>query len=191
MTSFYGAWPLCSWGEHGAEHLAIWCPAVAAAWLRIGAAHGPSPVRALSGDWEAAACAARLLHQASFIASSIHNKSSVEWREGADWLVRAVCTPDSVDGEAGDGDSGGLARESDPAYAHVGCSTGRRPTGVAAGSARTGLALADPLACGSGCLTGTGVLLRPPGIPSLRRRGRSTRDGSRSPCAAAGPPPRG
>ena len=120
MASFYGVCPLCSWGEHGAEHLAIWCPAVAAAWLRIGAAHGPSSVRALSGDQEAAACAARLLHQASFIASSIHNKSSVELRQGADWLVRAVCAPDSAeDGEAGNGDSGGFACESDPAYTHV------------------------------------------------------------------------
>ena len=112
MASFYGACPLCSRGGHGSEHLAIWCPAVAAAWLRVGTTHGPSPVRALSGDREAAACAARLLHQASFIASSIHNKSSVEWGEGADWLVRVVCTPDSSeDGEDGYSNSGGLARE--------------------------------------------------------------------------------
>ena len=96
MRSFYGACPLCSMGEHGSEHLAIWCPAVAAAWIRLGAAHGPSPLRALSGDREAATCATRILHQASFIASSIHNKSAVEWREGADWIVRAVCAPDAA-----------------------------------------------------------------------------------------------
>ena len=116
MASFYGACPLCSRNEHVAEHLAILCPAVAAAWLRIGSAHGLSPVRALSGGREAAACAARLLHQASFIASSIHNKSSV----GADWLVRAVCAPDSAEeGEAGGSDLGGLVCQNDPVYAHA------------------------------------------------------------------------
>ena len=40
MRSFYGACPLCSLGEHGSEHLAIWCPAVAAAWLHCLAAVG-------------------------------------------------------------------------------------------------------------------------------------------------------
>ena len=118
MGSSYGACPLCSRGEHGAEHLAIWCPAVAAAWLRVGASHAASPVSALSGERDAASVAARLLHQASFIASSIHNKSSVEWREGADWLVRAVCAPDSAD-EGGDGEAGfdGPAREGEAAQA--------------------------------------------------------------------------
>ena len=124
-TSFYGACSLCSRGEHGSEHLAIWCPAVAAAWLRVGAFHGPNPVRALSGDRDAAACAARLLHQASSIASSIHNKSAVEWREGADWLVRAVCTIDSSEDwrDCGD-DAGGLVHGGDPAYAYVWEETG-------------------------------------------------------------------
>ena len=120
MYSFYGACPLCSRGEHGAEHLAIWHPAVAAAWLRVGASHEPSPVRALSGDRDAVACAARLLHQASFIASSIHNKSAVGWREGADWLVRAICAPDSSeewdDGGVGTGEP---AREGERVYAYV------------------------------------------------------------------------
>ena len=78
------------------------------------------PGSALSGDREAAACAARLLRQASFIASSIHNKSSVEWREGVGWLVRAVCTPDSSEeGEDDGGGSSGLARGGVPTYAHV------------------------------------------------------------------------
>ena len=123
-ASFYGACPLCSRGEHGSEHLAIWRPAVAAAWLRVGASHAPNPVRALSGDRDAAACVARLLHQASFIASSIH-KSAVEWREGADWLVRAVCTPVSSEDwrDCGD-DAGGPAHGGDPAYAYVWEETG-------------------------------------------------------------------
>ena len=125
MASFYGAYPLCSRGEHGSEHVAIWCQAVAAAWLRVGASHGPNPVRALSGDRDAAACAARLLRQASLIASSVHNKSAVEWREGADWLVRVVCTPDSSEDwkDCGD-DTGGPAHEGDPAYAYVWEETG-------------------------------------------------------------------
>ena len=55
---------------------------------RVGSVHGPSPIRALSGNREGAACAARLLHQASFTASSIHNQ--IFAKEGADWLVRAV-----------------------------------------------------------------------------------------------------
>ena len=125
MTSFYGACPLCSKGEHGAEHLAIWRPAVAAAWTRVGLVHRLSPICALSGNREGAACAARLLHQASFIASSIHNKSSAEWNEGADWLVRAVCAPDAADeGEGMDLEIGRPGGGDEFAYIHTWEETG-------------------------------------------------------------------
>ena len=44
----------------------------------------------------------------------------MEWRKGADWLVRAVCAPDSTEeGEAGGRDLGGPDCENDPAYAHA------------------------------------------------------------------------
>ena len=183
MTTFYGACPLCSRGEHVSEHLAIWCPAVAAAWLRVGASHGPSLVRALSGDRDAAACAARLLRQASFIASSIHNKSAVEWREGADWLARAVCTPDSSeDGKDGGGDTDGPPREGDPAYAYVWEETGGcgcwecedragadRPT-----SARPGAPDRDggpPMTPGHAVAAATGAIDEGQVVVTLRSRG--------------------
>ena len=86
-TSHYGACPLCSMGEHGSEHLAIWCPAVAMAWSRVGAEHGPSPLKALAGEREA-----------SFIASSTHGKTTMQWGEGAEWIVQATISPDGPDG---------------------------------------------------------------------------------------------
>ena len=38
--SLYGACPLCGRGEAGAEHLLLWCPAVALAWAVLSGGDG-------------------------------------------------------------------------------------------------------------------------------------------------------
>ena len=52
----------------------------------------------LPGEREAAACAARLLHQTSFIASSTHGKTTMQLVEGAEWIVQSTISPDGPDG---------------------------------------------------------------------------------------------
>ena len=72
----YGACPLCGLGEGGAEHLLLWCPAIALAWRLLAADCGNLLAEAVSGAAGPADVAALLLHQASFLRLSLQRRAS-------------------------------------------------------------------------------------------------------------------
>ena len=91
VRRFQSAWercPLCGMGEMCGAYLVLWCPAVAFAWKKLTgnsdrlAEHVRTP-----GPY--AAFAARLLHQASFLACSYREHRANSWQYNAAWLVRA------------------------------------------------------------------------------------------------------
>jgi len=87
--SLYGSCPLCGCGEAGAEHLVLWCPAVARAWQLLGVARGRALAQAIcepDGDDHRAAS---FIHQASFLHSSLTHRAAMDWRTAAGWLTRA------------------------------------------------------------------------------------------------------
>ena len=90
LVSEWGACPLCGLGEGGGEHLVIWCPAVAAAWLEL--SNSPVALSATLCSREAAqrGCAADLVHQASFLHGSLYGRAAMTWEAASGWLVQAV-----------------------------------------------------------------------------------------------------
>ena len=60
--SSFGACALCGCGEAGAEHLLIWCPAVALAWRTLGGRQGRPLASAIAVPGDDDALIARLPH---------------------------------------------------------------------------------------------------------------------------------
>ena len=118
-VSRYGQCPLCSLGEAGAEHLLLWCPAVALAWNawgRLAAAapcgpaggasatvgQGPSVLEAVRQAHGDVAYLATFLHQVAFLYSTLLGRACLEPERAAAWLIRA-CSRGSSDEESCDG----------------------------------------------------------------------------------------
>ena len=59
----YGPCGLCGAGEHGSEHLLIWCPVVSAVWTRLQPGAPPSPLRAALNGGEHRSALAVCLHK--------------------------------------------------------------------------------------------------------------------------------
>ena len=64
--SEYGSCPLCGLGEGGAEHLMLWCPAVALAWCALAPGCGRLLGKVVVGAEGPVDAAAMLIHQARF-----------------------------------------------------------------------------------------------------------------------------
>ena len=118
-VSRYGQCPLCSLGEAGAEHLLLWCPAVALAWNAWGrlaavapcgpasgasatAGQGPSVLEAVRQAHGDVAYLATFLHQVAFLYSTLLGRACLEPERAAAWLIRA-CSRGSSDEESCDG----------------------------------------------------------------------------------------
>ena len=113
VPSEYGACPLCGLGEGGAEHLLLWCPAVALAWRFLAAGCESLLAEVVSGADGPVDIAALLLHQASFLQLSLLRRATMQWEAAGRWLVRA-CGPrgyrtwTALDGDDGAGDDDDL-----------------------------------------------------------------------------------
>ena len=113
IPSEYGACPLCGLGEGRAEHLLLWCPAIALAWRLLAAGCENLLAEVVSGAEGPANVAALLLHQASFLHLSLQRRASMQWEAAGRWLVRA-CGPRgyrawaALDGDDGAGDDDDL-----------------------------------------------------------------------------------
>ena len=83
----HGACPLCGLGEGGAEHVWMWCPAVALAWRRYRPAGRPllDTLRAPLTD---ASSLASLLHQTCFFHAPLWGQV---WLAPAEGATRLVC----------------------------------------------------------------------------------------------------
>jgi hypothetical protein len=87
QASSHGSCPLCGLGEGGAEHLWMWCPAVALAWRRLHPAGRPL-IPTLRAPLTDAGRLASFLHQASFLHASLWGHLHLPPAEGAARLIR-------------------------------------------------------------------------------------------------------
>ena len=113
--SDFGSCPLCGLGEGGAEHLLLWCPAVALAWCALAAGRGHLLAEVVAGAAGPMDAAARLVHQASFVHFSLQRRATMQWEAAGRWLMRARGPRGyrawaAFDGDAGEGDGSGWPR---------------------------------------------------------------------------------
>ena len=89
----YDPCPLCGTGELSSQHLILWCPAVALAWLRL-TGRDDSITHALIATDEPKRghldTLAQMLHQVVFLVGALNTRTTMQWTQAANWIVKAV-----------------------------------------------------------------------------------------------------
>ena len=81
--------PLCAWGEAGAQHLIVWCPAATMAWRAWGGGGAHPLVETILDPGDNAGGLAIFLQQVSFLHCSLLGRTALGVEEAASKIRRA------------------------------------------------------------------------------------------------------